>query len=102
LPEVGLFWLALALPLVQRRIVPNGWYGFRVPRTLNSPERWYAVNAYAGRHLLRGGVAVCFFSCLVFVPGVSTGVFSALMILAVVAGPLISLVLGLRYLRTLP
>ena len=48
---------ALSVPLILRRIPPNGLYGFRVKATLENPELWYAVNAYAGWRLLAGGVS---------------------------------------------
>ena len=45
----GLLLIILAVPLIQRRVPPNIWYGFRLPQTLNDPEIWYAVNEYGGR-----------------------------------------------------
>ena len=52
----GLLLIILAVPLIQRRVPPNIWYGFRIPQTLNDPEIWYAVNEYGGRGLLWVGV----------------------------------------------
>lgn len=98
----GLLFVALAVPLLQRRIAPNGWYGFRVPRTLDNADRWYAVNAYAARYLIWGGVATAVIACVGFLPGISVDLYLWLMTVVVLIGPLVSLVLGLRYLRTLP
>jgi hypothetical protein len=46
---VGLVFLGFCIPLVQRRIGRNGFYGFRTPRTLASDKAWYAVNHGAGK-----------------------------------------------------
>lgn len=51
----GLLLMGLAVPLIRRKIAPNGWYGFRIPRTLNDPEAWYRANAVAGRWLFATG-----------------------------------------------
>jgi hypothetical protein len=51
----GLLLIAISIPLMQRRIKPNYWYGFRTKRTLSNPDIWYEVNAYAGKRLLVSG-----------------------------------------------
>ena len=33
----GLF-ICMSVPLIQRKVAPNGWYGFRVRRTLEDPD----------------------------------------------------------------
>lgn len=53
----GLLLTGMALPLVCRKIPPNHWYGFRVNRTLEDREAWFAVNAFAGRRLMSTGLA---------------------------------------------
>ena len=55
---LGLLFAAIALPLIQRRVPPNPWYGFRFPATLNDPAVWYPVNAYGGRLMLIYGLVV--------------------------------------------
>ena len=52
----GLLAILIALPLIERRIKPNPWYGFRVRATLENPELWYDVNAHMGRRLLISGL----------------------------------------------
>ncbi len=52
----GLVLAGLSVPLILRKIPPNGWYGFRVPPTLKDPALWYKVNDYAGRRLLVVGL----------------------------------------------
>ena len=99
----GVLNIAIALPLLQRRIGSNPWYGFRLPRTINNADRWYAVNAYAARYLLWGGVTTLIAAPIVgLLPGMIPEVYAVAMAAFMVIGPLFSLVLGLRYLRTLP
>ena len=40
----GLLVTALSVPLIQKRIPPNPWYGFRVRKTLENRDVWYAAN----------------------------------------------------------
>jgi len=98
----GAMFAAISVPLLQRRIKPNPWYGFRVPRTLNNADRWYAVNAYAARYLLWGGVATAVAAPVLALLGLGVDAYLVVMTVVLLAGPLVSLVLGLRYLRTLP
>jgi uncharacterized membrane protein len=98
----GLLFAAIAVPLLQRRVKPNPWYGFRVPRTLNDEDRWYAVNAYAARFLFWGGMATAMLALVLDLLVAEPAVFLTIMTVVVLAGPVLSLVLGLRYLSTLP
>jgi uncharacterized membrane protein len=58
---VGVFALAgtvmcvLAVPLMRRRIKPNGLYGLRVPATFADEWVWYEANARSGRELFALG-----------------------------------------------
>lgn len=49
--------MAISLPLILRRIPPNGFYGFRTPRTLANPHLWYGANAFTGWALLLAALA---------------------------------------------
>jgi hypothetical protein len=44
--------IALSVPMIQGRVKPNPWYGFRIPLTLNNADIWYPANRYAGQLLL--------------------------------------------------
>ena len=99
----GALFAALSVPLLRRRVKPNPWYGFRVPRTLDNDDRWYTVNAYAARFLLWGGIATAIAApLLALLPGMGVDAYLLTMTAVVLAGPLLSLILGLRLLRTLP
>jgi uncharacterized membrane protein len=63
---LGLLMVMLAVPLIKRKVKPNGLYGFRVPQTLSDPEMWYAVNAHFGRRLLVTGVATTLAALLLY------------------------------------
>lgn len=39
---------ALGIPLILRRVPPNGIYGLRTPFTQSSPDVWYPANAFGG------------------------------------------------------
>lgn len=52
----GVLLAALAYPMMMRRVRPNGWYGFRTPRTLASKTVWYSANAYCGALLFISGL----------------------------------------------
>lgn len=49
---VSLLFIALALPLVWRKIRPNVVYGYRTRTTLADETIWYAANAHMGRGLI--------------------------------------------------
>ena len=49
---IALVLVALALPLVRRRVAPNALYGLRVPATFADETVWYDANAAGGRDLL--------------------------------------------------
>lgn len=68
----GLLLVGLSVPLIQRRIKPNDWYGFRTQRTLNNRGLWYDVNAYAGKRLLVSGLITAVAAIvLYFIPGLT-------------------------------
>lgn len=100
---LGSLYVALAVPLIQGRIKPNGWYGVRVPKTLNDSQIWYAVNAYFGRRFAVVGIAVIALGVLLFPFGLLPRSGPALymltcnsLMLAALAGVIID---TLRYLR---
>ena len=54
----GLVFVGIGIPLARRSIRPNLWYGFRTPKTLSSPDVWYAANHVAGIDLIVAGAAI--------------------------------------------
>ena len=49
----GLLIFVVSLPLVYRKVPMNALYGVRIPRSMESEQRWYDINAYGGRQLAR-------------------------------------------------
>lgn len=58
---VGILFLIVGFPLMQRKIKRNRWYGVRFPSTLSDDAVWFPVNEQGGRYLVVLG------GCLVFV-----------------------------------
>src|SRR5438445_9865769 len=53
----GLIFVGLGIPLATRRIPPNRWYGFRVPKTMAAEGIWFDANEVVGRDLaISGGI----------------------------------------------
>jgi len=63
---MGLLVTALSLPMMYDKIPPNGFYGFRTPRTLSDPSVWYPANRVAGRNLALAGMIVATTALVVF------------------------------------
>ncbi|MEO1228932.1 MAG: SdpI family protein [Myxococcota bacterium] len=55
---MGILMILTSIPLVMRRVPPNGLYGLRVRATTETPEIWYDANAVAGWSLLLAGLVL--------------------------------------------
>jgi len=55
---LGVLTAALSIPLIARKVPPNGVYGFRMAGAFASESNWYSVNAYGGKWLLFFGVVL--------------------------------------------
>ena len=56
LAGVGLLFVALAVPLILRRVPPNALYGLRVRATFADDDVWYEANVRSARGLLVIGI----------------------------------------------
>ncbi len=98
----GLVLIGLAIPLMQRRVKPNYWYGFRTRRTLSDPHIWYAVNEHAGKRLLISGViTVVAAMALYLIPGLTIDGYALGMLFMAVAPLTIGLWQSSQYLKQL-
>lgn len=52
----GLLFSGLAIPLMNRKVKMNSWYGIRVPDAMQNENIWYKVNAIMGRYLFAFGL----------------------------------------------
>jgi hypothetical protein len=98
----GLLLALISLPLIAGKIKPNPFYGFRVPATLESPEKWYAVNKYfAQRQLIVALVDIAASIGFYVWPGISVDAYalSVLGVFVLAFGTAFSQ--SWRYLKTL-
>lgn len=55
---VGVLIFILAIPLILRRVPPNGLYGVRTRASFSSASDWYRINAIGGRYLAVSGLVI--------------------------------------------
>jgi uncharacterized membrane protein len=94
--------MVLAIPLIQRRVKPNGWYGFRFPRTLSDERVWYEVNAHFGRRLFVVGFVIGAASLLLYpVPSLDLDAYALAMTAIVLTALVIAIAQSVGYMRQL-
>lgn len=106
---LGILMILLAIPLIQNKIAPNSWYGFRTRRTLSDERVWYAANRYAGKALLIAGIIMTVAAVVLYLVVRSTRYGASLneltvsvMWLLVLGVPLaVAVAASFAYLRTL-
>ena len=54
----GLLLLLLGIPLAKGKVRPNRLYGFRTKKTLSDESVWYIANRYAGKFMMKTGLAL--------------------------------------------
>lgn len=98
----GLLLAALALPLLAKKIKPNPFYGFRVKKTLENPDLWYATNQYfAMRQLVLGLVFVVAAFGLTFWPGLSVDTYALACLAVFVVAFSMAVAQSMQYLKSL-
>jgi hypothetical protein len=96
----SLLVIALAVPMIRGRVGPNGYYGFRIPLTLENPEVWYPVNHYAGWLLLGYGLALLLAALVLpSLPCMTLGAYAIVMASLALGGMALVFLLGWRYAR---
>jgi hypothetical protein len=98
----GILLMALSVPMILGKIPPNGWYGFRVKKTMENPEIWYPVNAYSGKWLLAISLvmilaAVGFYS----IPGVPVDFYAYIIMGVWAVGFTVAMVASIRFMNSL-
>jgi uncharacterized membrane protein len=98
----SLLLIALSIPMILKRVKPNGWYGFRTPKTFSDPDIWYKANTYAGWRLLWAGVIGTIGGVVLFyLPGIDVARYG-FGFLAVIGIPLtVGIIQSLIYLNRL-
>jgi hypothetical protein len=101
----GLLFIGISLPLIQRRVRPNPWYGLRVPKTFRDERIWYAANEFSGRMLFAAGlfIAACaiLFAPLALIPGIGKEGYDLLCTGVLIGSLLLAVWLSFRYLSKL-
>ena len=95
----GILMMALAIPLINDKVKPNGWYGFRTPKTLKHEDLWYEVNAHTGRLLLWSGIATTVSSVILYPFDLGEDVYVSLVTLVMFIGIFYALFKGIQIIR---
>jgi uncharacterized membrane protein len=100
--SASLLLIVLAIPMILGRVKPNGWYGFRIPMTLEQGHIWYPANRYAGFWLLGLGI-VLFVASLSLPPlfGLSLDAYAIGMAVLALGGLVVCFLFSWRYARKL-
>ena len=93
---VGVVLIALAIPLMLRRVKPNGWYGLRVKATFADESVWYDANALSGRDMLIVGTVQLALALFTPLTAVSELVYVAVNGFVTLAGAIVIAVVGWR------
>jgi hypothetical protein len=98
----GLLLCILSIPMILKKVKPNGLYGFRVKKTLENPDIWYAVNCYSGKWLLATGlITIISTIVLAYVPDLSIDAYALAVLAVFTIAFLFSIVASVRYLSLL-
>lgn len=97
----GLLLVALAIPLMRRRIQPNGWYGVRVTATFADEWVWYEANARSGRDLMILGVVQTLLAITLPFARVSESTYAVINIGVLLGGTMAMAIAGVRRANTL-
>ncbi|HZQ05601.1 MAG TPA: SdpI family protein [Anaerolineae bacterium] len=96
----GLAMSAIALPLIQRRIKPNPFYGFRTPKAFQSETIWYEINAYSGKRLFIAGLIIALVALLVpLLPGINLEIYVTVITFIVILSLALAFISSFRYLN---
>lgn len=94
---VGVIYTALGVPLALGRVAPNGWYGVRIPKTMENQDVWYSVNRTCGRAMIAcGGLSLVIAFLLHVVWGTESAAMLMVPIVVQILLIVVSIVVTLR------
>lgn len=97
----GLLLTALALPLIEEKIGPNAWYGFRFMDAFRDEKTWYAVNHFGGVRLAWSGLLIALTSLVLYLAqSVSVDQFALGVTAVAMLALLVTLVQTVRFMRS--
>jgi uncharacterized membrane protein len=85
----GLLVTGLGIPLKQRRVAPNPWYGLRLPATAASESVWYDANEATGRDFVRLGIIQLFIAATALVATIPQPIYVGANLVTIVAGAMV-------------
>ena len=59
-------FIVVAVPLIQRKVKMNRWYGMRIKKAFASEDNWYQINAYAAKRLILYALVLAAIGILTF------------------------------------
>ncbi len=89
---IGALFVALSIPLIQRKVGPNIFYGVRTRKTLSDEKLWYEANHRFGKDFLLSGVGVFLVAAAagIFGNSIQPDVLTAILVGAMLAGVVFS------------
>lgn len=101
---LALIIAVVAVPLILRKIPPNGFYGFRTAKTLGDRTIWFEANAYAGKAMIVAAIAMFSLSWGLIglaASGMPKNALATFGIIFEIAPMLVATIFAFRYLRKL-
>ncbi len=96
----GLGMALIAIPMIQRWVKPNPFYGFRTPKTLSSETVWYEINEYSGKRLFIAGIFISIVAlALSLVPQITVDLYATLVAVLIGLALAIALIQSFLYLN---
>jgi hypothetical protein len=100
--SAGILLALLSIPLMRRKIPPNGLYGFRTEKTIDNPELWYLVNQYSARRMFWTAIAFEIAALgLYLLPGIGLDTYAMGCLGVFSIGLIYTVVQTVNYLRSL-
>ena len=100
--SAGILLAILSIPLMRRKIPPNGLYGFRTQKTIDNPELWYLVNQYSAQRMFWTAVAFVVTALgLYILPGIGLDDYAMGCLGVFTIGMIITIVQSVNYLSSL-
>jgi uncharacterized membrane protein len=97
-----MFLAVISIPLILGKITPNGFYGFRVRKTIEDPEIWYTANEFSGKSLLIAGLVMALSAFgLSFVPGIALDIYAYTVLSVWIFAFAVMVIVSVRYLKPL-
>jgi hypothetical protein len=100
--SAGILLALLSIPLMRRKIPPNGLYGFRTEKTIDNPELWYLVNQYSARRMFWTAIAFVVAALgLYLLPGIGLDEYAMGCLGVFSIGLILTILQSVNYLRSL-